>query len=175
VARDSAGRWIVRAALLAGIAGLLHLTATGCIEEDTTQFGNPNTLSRQNLPGEAGAAPAVTSCAARFDGGCPSFDRHIYPSLTATGVWKCADPGCHGALIKPTIQCDTADQCYASLSAIQLDGKPYLSVGTDPSNARFLCSLQGTCGQKMPKPPAPDPTADDFCIIDAWLKCGSPR
>jgi hypothetical protein len=158
------------------MGGLLYLTATGCIEEDTTEFGNPNTLSRQNLPGEAGAAPVAVGCTASFDGGCPSFDRNIYASFTGGGAWKCADPGCHGGAITPPINCDTADQCFASLSAIQVNGKPYLTVGgVDPASASLLCNFEGQCGEKMPRPPAPAPTPNDLCILDAWLKCGSPR
>lgn len=171
----------------AGSAGLLSLpilglsalvlygTASGCVEEDPTQFGNPNTLSRQNLPGEAGVIPVVSGCATRFDGGCPSFDVDIYPYLTAAGAWKCADGACHGSVSKPTIKCETPDACFDSLTAIQVDGKPLLSAGGDPASARMLCNLQGTCGAKMPKPPGIDPTPDELCIVDTWLKCGSPR
>lgn len=169
----------------AGFAGLvtavavasLHLTSTaGCIEEDTTQFGNPNTLSRANLPGEAGVTPVITGCAAHFDGGCPSFDTDIYPYLTAAGAWKCADATCHGSVSKPEIKGDSPDTLFASLAVIQLDGKPYLpGNGVEPANARMLCSLQGICGDKMPKPPGIDPTPEELCIIDAWLKCGTPR
>lgn len=162
-------------ALLSAVAVGLYLTAAGCIEEDTTEFGNPNTLSRQNLPGEAGVTPVVSGCAAKFDGGCPSFDTDVYPYLTETGAWRCADAACHGSVTTPRLECDTPDACFAGLSAIQIDGKPYLSTGIDPANARMLCSLQGTCSSKMPKPPGADPTPDDLCIIDTWLKCGSPR
>ena len=169
------GTWVGKAGLLSAIAAVLYLAAAGCIEADTTEFGNPNTLSRQNLPGEAGVTPVVSGCAVNFDGGCPSFNDNIYPYLTTVGAWKCADPACHGGVSKPDIKCDTPNQCFDALTAIQVDGKPYLSTGVDPANARMLCSLQGTCTDKMPKPPAADPTPDDLCIIDTWLKCGSPR
>lgn len=169
------GTWVGKAGLLSVLAAVLYLTAAGCIEEDTTEFGNPNTLSRQNLPGEAGVTPVVSGCAANFDGGCPSFNDNIYPYLTSVGAWKCSDPACHGGVSKPDIKCDNPNNCFDSLTAIQVDGKPYLSTGVDPANARMLCSLQGTCTDKMPKPPGTDPTPDDLCIIDTWLKCGSPR
>lgn len=167
--------WVGSAGLLSALAGALYLSATGCIEEDTTEFGNPNTLSRQNLPGEAGVTPVISGCAANYDGGCPSFDVDIYPYLTAVGPWKCSDVACHGSVSAPAIKCDTPDMCFESLSAIQVDGKPYLPIGVDPPNARMLCSLQGGCGSKMPKPPGADPTPEELCIVDTWLKCGAPR
>ena len=170
--------------LFVGGFGLL-LGAFGtyaCIASDATQFGNPNTLSRQNLPGEGGVTLSAVQCAGddsgvSFEGGCPSFANDIYPYMKPDGKWRCSDPSCHGAASSPHMDCADPKKCFASLLQIQIQGKPYIAPdgGADPSAVRMLCSLQGGCGDKMPKPPGSDLTNGELCLVNAWLQCGSPE
>lgn len=164
---------------LAGLAVVALVAvhpATGCIDATDVEFGNPNGLDRKNLPGDA-AVVVEPTCGAGVPA-CPSFEADIYPNVRAGGKWRCADATCHGGFASPTLSCEDAVSCLASLGAISLLGKPYVvpdgGAGADPRAAQMLCSLQGACGSKMPKPPGLDPSNEDLCVVDAWLKCGAP-
>lgn len=162
-----------------------HVALSACSEPEDTSYGNPNTLDRKNLPGEGGVEPL--NCGGggdgggegglKFDGGdCPSFATDIFPAFTANGVWRCAAADCHGGATAPTVAGGDAGACLTSLKAIAVGGVPYVSSdgGKDPAAQTLLCNLQGTCGSKMPKPPATDPSNEDLCKVEAWLKCGAP-
>jgi hypothetical protein len=172
----------VRRYLVGGLGGLLLLAgvthlfgSSGCSEPTATAYGNPNGLDRNNLPGEPGTAPLMCSVEGRFDGGCPSFATDIYPFFSPSGKFRCSDSGCHGGTNGPPIDGQSATSCLSSLKAITIGGSPYLAEGnTDPSASAISCSLRGGCGSKMPKPPGADPSTDDLCAIEAWLKCGAP-
>ena len=165
------------------LAGGLQLAgATGCNEPIATSYGNPNTLDRKNLPGEGGAEPLICGAGGGdggavqgFDGGCPSFATDIFPYFQANGKWRCADGTCHGGASAPPVAGDTPTNCLSSLKAISIGGKPYLAEGsTDPNDSTLLCNLQGACGSRMPKAPGADPTTEELCMVEAWLKCGAP-
>jgi hypothetical protein len=158
------------------LAGVTHLLGgSGCSEPPSTAFGNPNGLDRKNLPGEGGAPGLTCTVTGQFDGGCPSFATDIYPFFTASGKFRCSDAACHGGTNSPSIDCRDATSCLSSLKAIRIGGSSYLAEGTtDPSASAISCNLQGACGSKMPKPPGGDPSNDDLCAIEAWLKCGAP-
>jgi hypothetical protein len=153
-----------------------------------TVYGNPNTLDRKNLPGEAGAEPL--SCGGGGDGGgggkkydggaCPSFENDIFPYFKATtGKWRCTDVTCHGGTQAPKIDGTSAATCFASLQQVTVAGKAYIPSAdsgptNDPAATTILCNLQGACGTRMPEAPGQDPTADDLCMLQAWLSCGAP-
>ena len=177
----------MRRYLLGGLSGLFLLGAgvqlvsgaLGCNEPVEPTFGNPNGLDRKNLPGEGGAEPLVCGDgeggAGGFDGGCPSFATDVFPYFQANGKWRCADGACHGGTSAPPVSGDDPTSCLSSLKAISIGGKSYLAEGaTDPNESTLLCNLQGTCGSKMPKPPGADPTNEELCMVEAWLKCGAP-
>ena len=159
--------------------------AWSCNEPPETSFGNPNALSRKNVPGEGGVEALVCTggeggageAGGGGDGGCPSFTTDIYPYFTAGGAWKCADRTCHGGASAPDIDAGTPEACYQALKKITVLNKPYLPGNgvTDPNASTLLCNLQGSCGSKMPKPPGADPTNAELCKIEAWLKCGAPN
>lgn len=159
--------------LLAG-TGIAYGILAGCGDVPGTTFGNPNTLDRRNLPGEGGVEALVCSPdAGRYDGGaCPSFAADIFPYLQAQGAWQCAAATCHGGASAPPVAGNTAAACLASLKAITVGGQPYIADGGAASS--LLCNLQGTCGSKMPKAPAKDPTEAELCKVQQWLDCGSP-
>jgi hypothetical protein len=155
---------------------------TGCDDEGVTAYGNPNTLDRKNLPGEAGAEPLTCGSGGdgggQFDGGCPSFATDIFPYFTATGKWQCSTPACHGGASIPAIRSDNAAAALQDLRAVTVLGRPYLGgdggVSDPQTSTAFICNLQGSCGSKMPKAPGIDATREELCLIDAWLRCGSP-
>jgi hypothetical protein len=175
--------------VLGGVGALLLLSLAvhiaSCNEPPDTNYGNPNTLDRKNLPGEGGAEPLVCSgdaAVGKFDGGdCPSFAEDIFPYLAPAGKWRCSDKTCHGGGQNPPLDGTSAAACYASLQKVTVAGKPYIpgadGGGTvkDPTATTFLCNLQGGCGSKMPQAPGADPTPVDLCVVEAWLKCGAPK
>ncbi len=174
--------WLGGAGGLALLSAGLHLSTTGCDDLDQVEFGNPNALDRKNLPGEGGVNALLCNGGdggvAVGEGQCPSFATDIYPYLTPTGKWRCSDVACHGAAVSPNLTCADPEGCYEGLSALAVGTKPYIlpdAATSDLSTVSMLCSLQGGCGSKMPKPPAAEPTESELCIVEAWLKCGSPR
>lgn len=147
---------------------------------DTIADGRASDLSDADVPFDAGSdagPPAPPACG--IDGGttafesCPTFAVDIYPKVAATGKWQCASAGCHGGTMTPTIDGTSAADCLASLRAITIDGRPYLTsdAGGDPREAAMMCNVQGTCGTKMP--PTGPLTIDELCLIDVWLRCGA--
>ena len=174
---------MVRRYVLVAAAGALALggmrALVACSEITPTSYGNPNTLDRKSVPGEGVVEQLVCSGVdggETFDGGCPSFATDIYPSLMATGTWRCSDKTCHGGASAPPIDPTSAATCLASLKKITVKGSPYLlsDGGKDPNASSFLCNLQGSCGSPMPKPPGAI-TSAELCKVEAWLKCGAPN
>ncbi|MBX3222136.1 MAG: hypothetical protein KF795_16585 [Labilithrix sp.] len=178
----------MRRYLMGGLGGAfllavgVHLAAgaAACNEPAATAYGNPNTLDRKNLPGEGGAEPLICGggeggAGEGFDGGCPSFATDIFPYFQANGRWRCADATCHGGASAPPIATTDPTSCLSSLKTISVGGVAYVAEGsTDPNASTVLCNLQGTCGSRMPKAPGEDPTNAELCMLEAWLKCGSP-
>lgn len=177
-----------------GVLSLALLSAAvvpsflGCNEPVGTNYGNPNTLDRKNLSSadldsgsDGGAEPLTCGGDAGlsiFDGGCPSFDRDIYPYMTPTGKWQCSNAGCHGGTTSPGIDTTDPAACLASLGQIKVTGKAYVPSGGgtgDPSSWTILCNLQGTCGSPMPLSPGTPLTPSELCMLEVWLKCGAPR
>lgn len=160
--------------VLATGLGAVYGVLLGCGDVPATNYGNPNTLDRRNLPGEGGVQELVCSPdGGRFDGGaCPSFAADIFPYFEAKGPWQCSTAACHGGASAPPVAGNTAAACLASLKAITVGGQPYIADGGAASS--LMCNLQGTCGSKMPKPPGKDPTEADLCKIQQWLNCGAP-
>ena len=171
--------------LIAGAIGLAWCIAivvfVSCAPDvGVTQYGDPNALRHDNLPGEGGTE-AVTC-----DGGTPaagdpcpvSFKTAIYPKMTANGPWKCASGNtCHGAQQAPKIDAGSPQAVIDSLKAYQISGNPhpYINVGNnDPTQSTFECNVTGQCGAGMPQTPGVPLTPDEVCQIDMWLKCGAP-
>lgn len=165
----------------AALAGGLVILAGACSSDPGTSYGNPNTLSRTNLPGGDEAGTAAVSCA---DAGVPdavSFSANIYPLLKADGAWKCAKAGCHATGgTQPEIDDTSAQACYQSLTKAQPIGTtPYVNSGSkDINQSAIYCNIgTHTCGSPMPKDTTgvKQPTASEICILQAWVQAGSPN
>jgi hypothetical protein len=121
---------------------------------------------------DTGPSLRTTSCPSTST--CPSFANDIFPSMKASGAWKCADGSCHGGgTSPPTIDDSSASACLASLKKITVRGKPYIASGTDPNASSLLCNLKGSCGSQMPKSPGTNPSSAEVCKVEAWLRCGA--
>lgn len=150
-------------------------SATDTADDKDSNAPRDNDVPTNGSPETGGSEPPACG----IDGGtkkfesCPTFAADIYPNVAATGKWQCASAGCHGGAMSPTINGSTAAECLASLRAITIDGRPYLTGegGGDPSDAAMMCNVQGACGTKMP--PTHPLTLDELCLIDVWLRCGA--
>ncbi len=161
-----------------------------CSFEEGTKYGAPSGLKRDNLPlpPEAAAPPFDASCGPMPEGGSTcgvKWSTDIWPLMSGSGPWKCADANCHGGNANsPPI--NDADQGYAVLATfmgIKVGGtaKPYINpCSNDPMASAFLCNLGGTCGVKMPlqndmlgSKPA---TAMEIGLVTTWItQCGAPK
>jgi hypothetical protein len=142
------------------VLGLFVLLVGAC---DDTADTSPGT----SASGGGSSCPSSASC--------PSFASDIYPSMKGSGAWRCADSSCHGGgRNAPAIDDSSASACLNSLKAVTIRGKAYIAGGSDPSASSILCNVQGACGEKMPKSPAPSLSNAEVCKIEAWLKCGAP-
>lgn len=158
----------------------------GCNLETDTKYGNPSGLSHTNLPsptvGEGGSGSdggALCNGAGPIDGGtCQvKFSTDIWPMMSATGKWGCADGACHGGTaLNPFI--NDPSSAYANLTAYKIGGKPYVNPCTlDVDASSFTCNLQGSCGtQAMPIPGGTRTAAQpgDIGKVVQWQQCGAP-
>lgn len=171
--------------LLSAVAAI----AEGCNLETNTSYGNPAGLSHDKLPSpptiEGGSSTdggALCNGAGPIDGGsCQiKFSTDIWPMMSATGKWGCADSNCHGGTaLNPFIN-DPAS-AYANLTAYKIGGKPYVNpCSLDPDASSFACNLKGTCGQQAM--PIPDTSKNraaaqalDIGKVVTWQQCGAPN
>ena len=175
------GCWFMRWLLLAAL--------TACSFDEGTKYGAPSGLKRDNLPlPPEAAAPGIDASCAMPEGGATcgvKWSTDIWPMMSGTGVWKCADANCHGGNANsPAI--NDSDQAYAALAGfagikVGNVAKPYITpCSNDPMASAFLCNLQGTCGMQMPlqndmlgsKPATPD----EIMKVQVWVtQCGAPK
>jgi hypothetical protein len=163
------------------VGSLVIVGLAACAIDDEHKYGGPSVPQRANLPGPVGTDGGGGGDGAACEAGAcaVSFTNNIWPKMSATGAWKCADGKCHGGNANsPSI--DSPDQAYLSLQAYKIGGKPYvLPCTTDPTASTFVCNLQGTCGQKMPLAditvmPTP-PTTQEITDLTTWVACGAPK
>lgn len=177
--------------LLASLAifGAGASVAIGCNLEPDSNYGNASGLSHQNLPSppaaeggsSGGDGGALCNGMGAIDGGpCPvKFSTDIWPMMSASGKWQCADSACHGGTAQSPFINDPAS-AYNNLVAYKIGGKPYVNpCSIDPDASTFACNLQGTCGiqgMPIPNPPArPAAQATDIGKVVTWAQCGAPN
>ena len=176
---------------LVGVAAcsLVVGVAAGCNIEADTKFGNHSGLLKENLPtppaaGDGGGEGGVL-CNGNgpIDGGAcaVSWKTDIWPKMSSSGVWSCANNKCHGATANDPSSLDGQDHAYAILTKwTTTGGKPYINpCTTDPDASSYLCNMNGSCGTRMPYPdntigsgPA---TPGDLATLTTWIACGSPN
>ncbi len=139
-------------------------------------------------PTDAGTTPpldASSEAASTVDAApaCSvSWSGQIFPKMSASGAWKCADSSCHGGFQSPKIGTD-ARAAYASLAAYKTQFAPttlpyILPDSTDPQASAIECNLSGTaCGPQMPvtSSGAQLLKSQDIATIDTWVRCGAPN
>jgi hypothetical protein len=181
-------RALAKGLAIAACASAIAVGAA-CGTDPVTGYGNPNTLARGNLPGgDDGGGIGPIACGdaglptTDAGGGCAvSFRQHIYPQVKSDGNWKCAKSGCHApGGTKPDIDETTPQAAYDSLRATEPIGGniPYINLASkDPAQSGIFCNCASrTCGSPMPKETTGVKalTVTEICILDAWIKCGSP-
>lgn len=162
-------------------AGLV--TVAACSSEPDVKYGNPSTLNKDNLPGEAGLEPL--SCGeggvvTTDDGGCAvSWKNDIYMRMIGNDGWQCATSQCHApGKQSPSIDPADAGGAYASLSAYKMSTRPqlnYIDKSKDPSKSSIECNLSGACNPAMPIGGGKPLTDDERCKLHVWLQCGAPN
>ena len=165
-------------------------TVAGCNIEADTKFGNHSGLLKENLPkppedGDSGAGDGGALCNGNgpIDGGAcaVSWKTDIWPKMSSSGVWGCANNKCHGATANDPSGLDGQDHAYAILTAwTKTAGKPYINpCSTDPDASSFLCNMSAACGTHMPYPDntiGTGPAAPaDLATLTTWVQCGSPN
>jgi hypothetical protein len=166
-----------------------------CSSDDGTHYGPPDGLTGKMLPAPsmsadpgAGGGPDAGATDARppqSDAGAACAVRwatDIFPNMTASGKWKCADSSCHGGFQAPAMSSDP-HATYAALAGRMMlfapKKLPYVLPGsTDPTASGIECNLAGTaCGNQMPigSGGAQAASAADLSALDTWVRCGSPE
>jgi hypothetical protein len=87
------------------VCSLVVGTVAGCNIEADTRFGNHSGLLKVNLPkppagGDGGCdGGALCNGNGPIDGGAcaVSWKNDIWPKMSSSGVWGCANNKCHGA------------------------------------------------------------------------------
>ncbi|CAN5214694.1 hypothetical protein BH09MYX1_BH09MYX1_46390 [soil metagenome] len=177
-------RLVLAGAVVSIVVGSI---AIGCSLDAGSHFGDHAGLSKDNLPAppisEAGVdLTKLCNGAGPIDGGAcsVSWKNDIFPMMSSSGVWKCADNKCHGAQANAPYNLSNEDNAYGSLVAWQTNNKVYLNPCTvDPDASAFSCNLSGTCGSRMPYTDnvlgsGPAQPAD-LAKLQTWISCGSPK
>ncbi len=179
-----------RAHVACAIAGFVAACSSG----DGTHYGPPGGLTGKVLPMpsmsaepvDSGGSSSVSSgSGSSADTGSPcavSWANDLFPSMTASGKWRCADSSCHGGFQAPVMNSDS-HATYAALAGRMMlfapQKIPYVLPGsTDPTASGIECNLSGTsCGNQMPitSGGAQAASAADLAKIDTWVRCGSPE
>jgi hypothetical protein len=164
--------------------GCAVIGAAACSSEPDVHYGNPTTLNKDNLPGEAGLEPlacggeggATTSA----DGGCAvSWSGDLYARMIGNNGWQCATSACHAPGHQaPAIDPGDASAAYASLKAYKMSTKPgvsYIDTSGDPSKSSIECNLGGGCNPVMPIGNGTPLSETERCKLHVWLQCGAPN
>ena len=96
----------------------------GCNIEADTKFGNHSGLLKENLPtppaaGDGGdAGGALCNGNGPIDGGAcaVSWKTDIWPKMSSSGAWACANNKCHGGTANDPSGIDGQDHAYAVLT-----------------------------------------------------------
>ena len=181
-------RRLVRALWVSGAAASLaaSLAVIGaCTGEPETHYGNPNTLKKSNLPGEAGIEPLACGDAGAGDADLAgdacgvSWSTDLYPKMVGDQSWQCATAACHApGKTLPAIDPKSASNALTSLKAHKLASRPndpYIGTSGDPSKSTIECNLGGQCDPSMPIGAGKQLTGDERCQLHAWLRCGAPN
>ncbi|MEO6417919.1 MAG: hypothetical protein ABIP39_00830 [Polyangiaceae bacterium] len=169
----------VSLAVLTGLGIALLALGPACSTEPEVTYGKPGLLSKDNLPGEAGAEPLLCAGDGGAEGGActVSWKKDIFPKMA--GAWSCASANCHAPANKqaPTIDATKADESYTTLTGYKMSTKPmlnYIDTNGDPSKSTIECNLGGSCQPTMPNNGV-SLTADERCQLHSWLACGAPN
>lgn len=165
---------------LAGFGIALLALGPACSNEPDVTYGKPGLLSKDNLPGEAGAEPLSCGGDGGSDGGgaCTvSWKKDIFPKMMTT--WSCATANCHAPANKqpPTIDGTKPDDAYTTLTGYKMSTKPmlnYIDTMGDPTKSTIECNLGGSCQPTMPNNGV-SLTSDERCQLHSWLACGAPN
>jgi hypothetical protein len=169
----------------AGALAIALAVVGACGGEPETHYGNPNTLKKSNLPGEAGIEPLACSgdagasdAALQGDACAISWSKDIYPNMLGPDKWQCATSACHapGKQV-PAIDPQNAGAALTSLKAYKMSTKPndtYIGTTGDPSKSTIECNLSGQCDPAMPIGAGKQLSNDERCRLHAWLQCGAP-
>jgi hypothetical protein len=108
-----------------------------------------------------------------------SFQRDIYPKMSASGSWGCARDGCHGSNngVVPIITDEDVNGSGWRLAQYSVNGKSYVNpCSRSPDDSALLGNLSSpaTDGMHMP-PQALVPTPDELMsLVAPWIACGAP-
>jgi hypothetical protein len=150
---------------------------TGPAETGTTPETGGGT-SEGGAPEEGGATTGGGHCSV-------SWSEKIYPNMTATGTWACANSSCHGpgSGTSPTLS-GGETSFYEALAGFQVPVSATMNLPvlapceTDPAKSAFVCITSSpSCADEMP--PAGNSagaqalTASDITLIKTWIACGA--
>jgi predicted CxxxxCH...CXXCH cytochrome family protein len=166
--------------VLTGLGIALVAMGPACSNEPDVTYGKPGLLTKEALPGEAGAEPLLCAGDAGADGGpCSvSWKKDIFPKMV--GAWTCAASNCHAPGNKQAPAIDPADEnaSYTTLAGYKMSTKPmlnYIDNGGDPAKSSMECNLGGGCNPTMPIGNGMPLTQVERCQLHSWLRCGAPN
>lgn len=176
--------WLGAAAVLVAFGAALLAIGPACTSEADVTFGKPANLSKENLPGEAGAELLVCGGegGSAGDGGpCSvSWKTDIYPRMVGPDGWQCATSTCHAPANKQAPAIDPMDptMAHTALLAYKMTRSKqtlnYIDTSGDPSKSSIECNLGGGCNPTMPSGNGKPLTLAERCQLHAWLLCGAP-
>lgn len=159
---------------------LLAVVAVACVERK--EASDDETVVAATVPVDAGptmppdddAKPAPKDDGAKTPPACTtSFAKNVLPAFDDAG---CAAIQCHGTRLARGIRLEVEDPklTYESLTAFEIDKKPYVKPNAPPDDSAIKCHLAGTCGVKMP--PLTGVVPNELVkAVNTWLACGAPN
>ena len=162
-----------------------------CNLEVDTKYGPHSGLSKDNLPTASARPETAATLAARLQRQAHrrrrvrvSYTNDIWPKMSSSGAWHCANNKCHGGTAYDPQRPRRPGQCVRQHHEVDDHGRQALHQPVLDRSRRLVLRLQHrTPVVRHAQMPFPDNTLGsgpmsgtaDLATLTTWVQCGAPK